>query len=271
MTVDKLVRYTLEAMTTRLLLKDIIEMKRKDNPRLSLRWIAAKMGVSSGRLSEILNNKRPLTELYVEKFCTALKLTAEDANQLRRSFQQAQNPNRASFGPILPEDVVERLADWKPFALMSFFQTTIYEDLKGKANTPDAQIEEIATLINLPKDEIQTLLTSMTTAQLIEWKNGQWHPVYTEATTGYDIPSSARQAGHIRDLSLAQNKVETVKVSERDFSSMTLTMDPRDIPKAKKMIRTFRRNFARSMEKGAKKSVYRISIQFFPVVSLDER
>ena len=82
--------------------------------------------------------------------------------------------------------------------------------------------------------------------------------------------SEARMQGLIADLHLAQEKIKTVAVYDRDFSSMTLTMDPKDMSKAKKLIREFRRNFVRVMEKGSKKSVHQISIQFFPITSTEE-
>lgn len=231
---------------------------------MSLRWIAAKMGISSGRLSEILNGKRPLTEYYADKFCLALKLSEDQVQELRRAHQAPTQKD--SFGPILGENVMEHLADWKPFALLSFFQTTLYQDVVRNHTTEQAQANEIARRFGLPMAEIESLLQVMSLARLAEWDGQQWRPVHDEATTGYDIPSDARRRGHIRDLELAQSKLNTVSIYDRDFSSMTMTMDPQDINKAKKLIREFRRSFVRTMEKGKKKGVFQINIQLLPLV-----
>ena len=251
-----------------MVLKKIIKEKQSRNPRLSLRLIATKMGISSGRLSEILNAKRPLTAYYAEKLCTALRLSDEEINELRKSM--ASPSEKQSFGPVLDEHVVEKLADWKPFALLSFFQTTIYSSIRHQHSTQERQLQEISKHLSLPTQELESLLQAMTLAGLVEWDSTAWVPSHHEATTGYDIPSHARMQGLLGDLHLAQEKIKTVGVYERDFSSMTLTMDPMDINKAKKLIRDFRRSFVRIMEKGAKKSVHQINIQFFPLVNSDE-
>ncbi|BEV68942.1 hypothetical protein Bb109J_c2362 [Bdellovibrio bacteriovorus] len=255
-------------MSPHLILKRIIKEKQAHNPRVSLRRIAARMGISSGRLSEILSEKRPLTAYYADKFCAALNLPESDISALKRSL--AAPTDKQTFGPVLEEHVVEKLADWKPYALLSFFQTTIYASLRHQNDTRESQIQEISKRLNLPTQELTVLLDAMTQTGLIEWDNSAWRPTHNEATTGYDIPSHARMQGLIADLHLAQEKIKNISVHERDFSSMTLTMDPKDIHKAKKLIRDFRRNFVRVMEKGSKKSVHQISIQFFPIVSSDD-
>lgn len=255
-------------MSAHLILKRIIKEKQSRNHRVSLRLIAAKMGISSGRLSEILSAKRPLTSYYADKFCTALKLPDSEVNALRRALLSPDN--NSDFGPILDEPTVEKLSDWKPYALLSFFQTTIYSSIRHRHRTQESQAEEISNRMKIPTQELTHLLEAMTAAGLIEWEGHAWVPTHHEATTGYDIPSEARMQGLIADLHLAQEKIKTVAVYDRDFSSMTLTMDPKDMSKAKKLIREFRRNFVRVMEKGSKKSVHQISIQFFPITSTEE-
>lgn len=257
-------------MPAHLILKRIIQEKQALNPRLSLRLIAVKMGISSGRLSEILNAKRSLSAYYADKFCAALKLSESEVNDIQRAMMATSD--KQSFGPLLEEHVVVKLADWKPFALLSFFQTTIYSSIQHQHKTQDKQLQEISKRLGLAISELESLLEAMTQAGLVEWNwdNNAWQPAHQEATTGYDIPSHARMQGLLSDLHLAQEKIKSVNVYERDFSSMTLTMDPKDINKAKKLIREFRRSFVRIMEKGAKKSVHQISIQLFPLVSSDE-
>jgi len=46
---------------------------------------------------------------------------------------------------------------------------------------------------------------------------------------------------------------EQLDKQKRDFSSITLAFDPKDMPKAKELIRDFRRNFAKEMDKSAAK------------------
>ncbi|NUN06423.1 MAG: TIGR02147 family protein [Bdellovibrio sp.] len=225
------------------------------------------MGISSGRLSEILNEKRPLTEHYLDKVCLALKLTQSDISKLRRALQgnSTESVKEKNYGQLLSEKQVALLTDWKPFALMSFFQTGTYGTIWSKESLPAEQIKIISQHMALSVSEIKSVIEVMTVAHLIRWEANHWEPQFESASTGYDIPSEAIQEGLTNDLVLATQKLKSLDVYHRDFSSMTLVMNGSDMLKAKKMIRTFRRNFAKTFEKQGKDGVYQLSIQFFPI------
>lgn len=259
-------------MSIPLKMKEIIIHKKKLNPQLSLRWLADRMEVSSGRLSEILNGKRPLKEHYLEKFCVALKLSQDEIHNFRREFQspEAAKKTQDSFGPVLGENEIDALADWKAFAFLSFLQTTVYEAISARCFTEQEQIRAIAGQFKLSVEEIRDLLVTMINLKLVEWKNNQYKPIYSEATTGFDIPSEARRLWHRRHLELAQKRFLELDVTERDFSAITFTMDQKNILRGKKMIRNFRRNFSRAMEAKKGEGVYQMSIQLFPIIKPGE-
>ena len=51
----------------------------------------------------------------------------------------------------------------------------------------------------------------------------------------------------------------------RDFTSMTMAIDPEKLTEAKKKIREFRRGLSEFLEAGKKEEVYRLNIQLVPV------
>lgn len=253
------------------ILKKIISEKKQTNPRLSLRSIAARMGISSGRLSEILNGKRPLTDYYLDKVCIALKLPPPSVALLRKNHPNGdQKLKNKNYGSFLTDEQIESLTDWRPYALMSFFQTTAYASIAKDHQTEDLQIAHLAKKMNLPSNEISSLISLLTQNGLIHWTSNRWVPTYENATTGYDVPNEFIQKSHIKDLELAKSRLPLVDLSHRDFSSITIAIDPKDITKAKKMIRNFRRDLATSLEKKTKKEVYQLSIQFFPIFEKGE-
>ncbi|WP_415063692.1 helix-turn-helix domain-containing protein [Bdellovibrio sp.] len=65
------------------ILRSIIWKRKRDNPRMSLRQLAARMGIASGRLSELLSGKRTLTKYYFEKIAKSLVLEKNEEDQLR--------------------------------------------------------------------------------------------------------------------------------------------------------------------------------------------
>lgn len=255
------------------LLKLIIENKKNTNRYLSLRSIALKVGISSGRLSEILNGKRRLTEYYLEKICSSMNLSPEENETLRKAHSAETNSSEytKNFNNFLKRSQIESLVDWRVYGLMSFFQTTTYLKMTESFSIKSQQIEWMADKMDTSPVKLTSILTSMEALNLIQWTGSAWEPLSPDATTGYDIPNKFIQEAHARDLELAKEKLFQLDVSERDFSSMTLAMDSKDIVKAKKMIRDFRREFTNLLEQGSKKNVYQISIQFFPLFDLKDQ
>lgn len=253
-------------------LKQIIDGRKQINPKLSLRSIARRMRIPSGRLCEILSGKRRLTDYYLEKACAALKLSPEEMAQIRRShFHLSESDqNRRSYGVLLSDRQIESLNDWKPYAIMSFLGTISYEELTKKAEMPYLQVPLIAKKLGLAEPEVFNVIKLLADINLIHWEKSAWRPTHMNMSTGYDVPNKWIQNGHLRDLELAQQKLFAVPVPKRDFSSITIAIDPKDLTKAKKMIREFRREFSNILERGEKHDVYQLSIQFFPVSEVTE-
>lgn len=253
------------------LLREIIAERKKRNSRFSQRALAVKMGVSSGRLSELLNNRRPLSEYYLDCAAKALRLNQEDAKNLRRVWllensgkTRKMAASKIQYGTLLSQEQSNSLNNWKPYAVMSLLQTERYAQFVADHPEKSAQTEWIASSLSLAESEVVALTDLMEHLNLLHFET-KFQVSYTEATTGYDIPSPNLQKCHSEDLDLAKARLEKLAVEFRDFSSITFTMDPADILKAKKMIRVFRRTFAKSMERGPKKEVFQISVQLFPI------
>ncbi|MNS96870.1 hypothetical protein D3C72_1311880 [compost metagenome] len=61
------------------------------------------------------------------------------------------------------------------------------------------------------------------------------------------------------------DNLDRVHVDKRDMSMITLAIDSKKIPKAKEMIKVFRRKLANYLAQGKKDGVYTINIQLFPL------
>lgn len=253
-------------------LKQIIDDRKQVNPKLSLRSIAKRMKIPSGRLCEILSGKRRLTDYYLEKACAALKLSPVEMEQIRKTHYHLTESRQSHkpYGQLLNDNQIQNLSDWRPYAVMSFLGTVPYEELTKKANSPTSQIPWIAKKLGLAEQDVSSVIKLLADLSLIHWEENGWRPNHRNMSTGYDIPNKWIQNGHLRDLELAQRKLFAVPVPKRDFSSITIAIDPKDLTKAKKMIREFRREFSEVLERGEKHDVYQLSIQFFPVSEVTE-
>lgn len=256
----------------------IIEKYKTMNPRVSLRAVAKKIGISSGRLSELLNEKRPLTDLYIEKFAHSLKLPAEDVNALRevqlRQIQAREKVNKkiatSDFNKCFTPEQIELSIDWKSLALMSFLQTSTYLQIATASSSMEEQMRKISRLMKIEFQEFTSIIQTMLNLEMIIWEDGHLVPANLSASTGYDIPNEFIKNAHCKTLEIAQEKLYSTDIYKRDFSSMMIALDPKDITRVKKMIRQFRRSLTTSLEKSKKTAVYSLAIQFFPVIDLDE-
>ena len=64
---------------------------------------------------------------------------------------------------------------------------------------------------------------------------------------------------------VAGKALEEIQVEWREFGVMTMALDPKKLPQAKKMIRQFRQQIAALCESGKPKLVYHFCTQLFPV------
>ena len=61
----------------------------------------------------------------------------------------------------------------------------------------------------------------------------------------------------------ADPTIETQDPIDRDFSGVTMAIDPKNLPKAKKMIADFRRELMTTLEAGDRSAVYHFSAQLY--------
>ena len=104
----------------------------------------------------------------------------------------------------------------------------------------------------------------------IEIKDGKFRQIGEPLKTTTDIPSSSIRNYHKGILALAQNKIEQVSVDKRDFSSITMAINSKNLKNAKKLTQKYKEQMLELLESGTLNEVYQLSIQLFPLTSGDE-
>lgn len=96
-------------------------------------------------------------------------------------------------------------------------------------------------------------------------KRDQKH--YISTRESYNSPdgeaNSAIRKNHSQTLDLAKSSLENDQITERDFISMTMAINPKKIPIAKRLIREFRDELCHLLEADEKTEVYKMNIQLF--------
>ena len=83
--------------------------------------------------------------------------------------------------------------------------------------------------------------------------------------TTSDVPSGTIRRYHKGILGLAQNRIDQVDVKEREYSSITMAINTKNLAKAKKLTQEYKEEMLELLEKGPLDEVYQLSIQLFPL------
>ncbi|MES2856446.1 MAG: TIGR02147 family protein, partial [Bdellovibrionota bacterium] len=110
-----------------------IEERRLRNASYSMRAFARDLGVSSSRLSDIMNRKRPLTDAAAKRLAEGLGYNAKETEMLVLFAQASDNRQESvrnealvrrqalirSFQQVnLSTEAFEAIADWHHFAIL---------------------------------------------------------------------------------------------------------------------------------------------------------
>jgi len=90
-------------------------------------------------------------------------------------------------------------------------------------------------------------------------------PVSKSVRTSDDIVDLSLRKCYEENLDLAKNALNEREIDERDFSTITMAIDPAKMSIAKERIRRFQDELSDLMETGNRSEVYRLSMQLFPL------
>ena len=221
------------------------------NPSYSLRSYAKKLGISPAALSEIMRGRRPLTRKAARKILERLCVHPQKAEKL---LAKTDHVDQKEFTKI-NMDYFNVISDWYYLAILSLAET------EGFCDEP----EWVAERLNIRKRDAKSAFARLERLGLMERREGGLCPTGLQYETSQGIANPAIRKNHFQNLELARKSLEGDPLDERDFSAITMVVDPERLPEAKKRLKEFRREFCSHMESGRKREVYRLCLQFFPL------
>lgn len=254
----------------RIYLKDELATRTQANSQYSLRAFARDLKVSPQILSLVMNGKKNISAEAAVAIANRLGLSTQETSYFRDLVELSQAKSdslreiiRYRLGlyadnqpyRVLQEDVFKIIADWHHYALLELTFT------KGFKKDPSWVARRLGISALQAREAIERLLR----LELLEEADGTLRKTEVNIATTQDIPSAALKRLAFQFLEKAAEALEDQDVSERDFGSMTMAIDPDRIPEAKKMIRKFRRDLAILLETGKRTEVYTFSSELFRV------
>ena len=229
--------------------------KTEKNPQYSLRSYAKWLGINPTSLSLFLNGKRGLALSAKKRIALKLDLPVETLAQILNK----DSPSSHLFNEIAL-DKIHLISDWFYFAVLSLMETKEFQD------SP----KWIARRLNITQRQATSALVKLEKLGMaIRDKAGILRASGKSFQAPDHISSVIMRRTHYQALELARASLDHVPLELRDFSAMTMAIDPAKLPHAKKRIKFFRRRLCSQLESGKKKEVYRLCIQLFPLSSGD--
>jgi uncharacterized protein (TIGR02147 family) len=236
-------------------LKEAYAQHREVNPRFSLRAFAKKIGLASGTLTVILNQKK--------KWKISAERAAEIVDMLNLS-QSAKNSLLIQMGlkPVIVTRQMEQadypiLLDWTYQPILMFF--TLPVDKRDP--------KHIANALGLEEAKVNSVIDdAVARGLLVKKSDGQIERPEELLTSTDGPPSEVVRKHHKLNLEMAARSLNEQIPDLRDFTSFTFSGDGRKLKLLAKEIRDLYHKASLIMDGGPDNDkVFRLSVQLFPM------
>ncbi len=241
-------------------LSEQLSLRKKKNPLYSLRAFAKTLEVSPSHLSNILTGRKSLTPKLAHQIFHRLDVDQFLAQDLLQKIVSDGDGNNFKNEPyeILPDDQFKIISDWEHFAILSL----------AHIKNNKASAKWISDRLGIDNERARIAFERLKKLNYIQVNGGSFFQSTNSLHTTSDIPSTSIRKYHQQNLQLAADKLEEVPVHLREYTSMTVDVDLKKLPRAKKMIQSFKENLSNYLCSGNSSEVYTISIQLFPLTKV---
>lgn len=258
----------------RVFLHDYYAYKKSTSPAFSLRFFAAKAGLSShAHLKLVMDGKRNITKNTVVKIIQGLGFADERAQYFENLvfFNQAQTDKEKAFyyGKLVRSTPGSKLhkMDRAQFRIFTeWYHSVIREmaELAGFNPAPEWISRRLGNKIS-PSEAADSLKLLTSLGLLSRTANG-YRQAQNLITTDDEVNDLLVKEYHRQMLSAAKDALEDVPAEKRDISAVTFAIRRKDFPSLKKHLQLMRKELLDfSCEAGTGEDVVQVNIQLFPL------
>lgn len=253
----------------RAFLKAHIEDKARRVPGFSLRTFARQSNLSPSHLSRTLSGQKKLSASSAQQISSALRhspiekahflalieLERAKDDQQRHQILKGLSRRGRDMPKLLSLETFRILSDWYHFAILALTNT---RDFQADAGWIARRLRIKPLEARFALDRLLQLgLLRRTAKGSVETVDG------TNVTTTDDTSAAAIKENHRQHLELAAEALKEIPLELREFNNITLSMNLRDMPEAKRRIREFVDQFNREMETKPAQEIFQLNLQFY--------
>lgn len=258
----------------RVFLHDYYTYKKKTSLVFSLRFFAAKAGLSShAHLKLVMDGKRNITKNTVLKIIEGLGLTEDRAEYFENLvfFNQAKTDKEKAlyYSKLLKSSPGSRLHKMEAAQFRIFtewYHSVIREMvlLKGFSAAPEWISRHLVG--NIPPTAVAESLKLLTSLGLLDRTANGYRQSDALITTDDEVNDMLVKEYHRQMLSLASASLSDVPAQNRDISAVTFAIKRKDFPALKKHLQLMRKELLDfSSDAGTGDDVVQVNIQLFPL------
>lgn len=257
-------------ITLQNMLKERLQEAQKINPRYSLRAFSKKVGIHFATLSAIMNGRRVVSKKIAESIADRLGLNPQERSELLSLFPEpksklknlfeGEEPKKSNYKRFT-EEQFPIAQEWEYFATLSLLQCNDFESSSAW----------VANRLGISIERAQDVIGRLIAVGLINVdENGKYVRSSENYCTTDDVAQTILKKSHEQSFHLAKESLHRDPVDKRDFTAVTVAVNPNNMRTAKELIRKFQDDLCDKLEEGSRSEVYRLSIQLFPLSQILE-
>jgi predicted transcriptional regulator len=239
-------------------LKNVFYERCRQNEQYSLRAFARSLSVPVSSLSEIMNEKRPLSKKLINELGKKLNMSEGQISGLI----QTKNKSPDDYQQIAL-DSFYIISEWHHYGILQLLKT---KDFKNDSSW-------IAKRLNITSSCAQQAIDRLLRVGILETsEDGK----LTDVTYGHtshlynNVTNEQLRNFQINALEKAISSLKSVPIEFRDNTSMTFAVSREAIPFAKEEIKKFRRKLTKKLEDfGPADEVYQLAISLSPLTDIN--
>jgi len=245
----------------RVLLQQEFINRHAVNANYSLRAFAKHLGIYHATLSALISGKRKITYKTAKILSSKLGL---DPLQMREITDFGKK-NSASYY-ILQQDAFNSIAEWHFDAILELTK------IKNLKLTPKL----ISEAIGISALEASLAIETLIRLELIRRSGLHQYSLTNDNTTNILDPnftSAAMKKYQKKILQKSLESIDQISKNEREHTSVTMAVRKEDLPKAKELMKRFRREMNEFLQRKNfnPNEVYQLQISFFPLTKLNKK
>jgi uncharacterized protein (TIGR02147 family) len=250
-------------MNYREILQSNWQDRQKINPRFSLRAFAKKLEIEPSTLSQILRGKRDLPAADAQRVLSKLNLNPD----MQKHFLDSMDPSNLEFRHYRAYLNTLSLDEQKDHITQQIFSDSWYGALLALVDTKGfvPETDWMAGRLGISRVKAAQIFADLQTVGLIEKVGDRYEKRNVKLKTSDEISSESLRRAHLEEMGLAAEALASVEMEFRDFVSITMAADSKQLKKAKVLIRSFLKQMDQLLETNKADEVYQMNIQFFPL------